>query len=485
MPADIAANLRSDEKIIYQAGLSRFLLIAHGFLGVLSLAALAFFGLVVMAYAGKFHWKFLGPLPREDFLLAVSVILGASLLLYRSAKYFYDYFQIEIVLTDKRIIGNVRRLWVPFSLQPVDLPLSDLEKVYSSFDWGNTNTASADLLLEIIFALVTGIILYLADFGTVVAVNREGRKTKFRALTAPRELANQISQAAKLGKFALPVPASLEAGGVAERAISRPVNWKLIVGWTGGALICGVAIYAYFDQEWQASRKAATAARPSASQGSAAPIKAAKGTPPDYGQLALKEKDPQQKIALYTKAIDLDPKNAEAYNNRGNAYYERQQYDLALADFSAAITHRPDYRAAYFNRGNTYSEQKEYDRAINDYSRAIALKPDYSAAYNNRGNAYFRKRDYDQALNDYLKALELNPKFAVAYANRANVLFVKKDFDRALQDYDQAIAINPDYAWAYYRRAVIYHQKGDGEQARRNYDKAKSLNPGLPELVIN
>ena len=39
----------------------------------------------------------------------------------------------------------------------------------------------------------------------------------------------------------------------------------------------------------------------------------------------------------YTKAIDLDPNLAMAYNNRASIYSKRGQYDLAIADYTKAI----------------------------------------------------------------------------------------------------------------------------------------------------
>ncbi|MGH6907325.1 MAG: tetratricopeptide repeat protein [Aestuariivirga sp.] len=67
---------------------------------------------------------------------------------------------------------------------------------------------------------------------------------------------------------------------------------------------------------------------------------------------------------------------------------------------------------AYNNRGNAYSNKNEYDLAIADYDKAIALNPEYAEAYNNRGNAYYRKGKYDRAIADYDKAIALNPEDA-------------------------------------------------------------------------
>ncbi|MCD6490503.1 MAG: tetratricopeptide repeat protein [Thermodesulfobacterium sp.] len=48
-----------------------------------------------------------------------------------------------------------------------------------------------------------------------------------------------------------------------------------------------------------------------------------------------------------------------------------------------------NYAVAYYNRGNAYLNKGEYDLAIKDLTKAIELNPNYAAAYNNRGNGLF------------------------------------------------------------------------------------------------
>src|SRR5262249_38751328 len=43
---------------------------------------------------------------------------------------------------------------------------------------------------------------------------------------------------------------------------------------------------------------------------------------------------------------------------------------------------------AYNNRGNAYTAKGEYDNAIQDYDQSIKLNPNYARAFNNRGVAY-------------------------------------------------------------------------------------------------
>ena len=83
-------------------------------------------------------------------------------------------------------------------------------------------------------------------------------------------------------------------------------------------------------------------------------------------------------IAAYTRAIELKPDFAEAYNNRAFTYMVKKDYAPALPDLDRAIQLRPNYVNALMNRGDIYNYYYEIDRqrAIVDYNRVLALGPD-------------------------------------------------------------------------------------------------------------
>lgn len=107
---------------------------------------------------------------------------------------------------------------------------------------------------------------------------------------------------------------------------------------------------------------------------------------------------------------DISKKDlGSAYFNRANAFYELGNFDLALKDYSRALSLDPYDADAYYNRGNTYSDLGDLDHAVSDYTAAIRLQPDHDFAYFNRGNCYLRQGDLGQAVEDYKKAYALRP----------------------------------------------------------------------------
>jgi hypothetical protein len=118
----------------------------------------------------------------------------------------------------------------------------------------------------------------------------------------------------------------------------------------------------------------------------------------------------------FNAAIELNPDNADAYFNRGDAYDEIGEYEKAIADYSKAIELKPGDALAYFNRGNAYGEIREYGKAIADYSRVVELNPGDADTYYNRGLAYQEKGELAKAAGDLEKCIELSADSELAKA---------------------------------------------------------------------
>ncbi|NJK47799.1 tetratricopeptide repeat protein, partial [Candidatus Gracilibacteria bacterium] len=73
------------------------------------------------------------------------------------------------------------------------------------------------------------------------------------------------------------------------------------------------------------------------------------------------------------KALELNPDSAEAYNYRGGAYLNLQQYKNAIADFNKALELNPDNAEAYLGRSGYYYQMGKRENAIADMEKAIQL----------------------------------------------------------------------------------------------------------------
>ena len=123
------------------------------------------------------------------------------------------------------------------------------------------------------------------------------------------------------------------------------------------------------------------------------------------------------------------------------------EYDHALQDYEQAIQLNPSNANAYNNRGIIYRIKGEYGRAIADYDEAIWLKKgDFPAAYYNRALAYADKGEYVQSLRDFDVVMRFDPNNALALYARGLTLLKKGDIDAGKNEISTAKTINPNIA---------------------------------------
>ena len=194
-----------------------------------------------------------------------------------------------------------------------------------------------------------------------------------------------------------------------------------------------------------------------------------------YGNSLLMLGQIDRAIEVYSDVIELNPRAAHVYNNRGEAYRIKNEIDRAIEDYTAAIELDLELVEAYNNRGVAYRNKGEIDDAIADYNAAIQLKPIYAEAYVNRGVAYNSKGEFEQAIENYNTALKLKPKEPVTYNNRGVAYLYKGELNQAIEDYSRAIGLKPDYANAYYNRGEALLRLSEWEQAKSDLITAKNM----------
>ena len=204
---------------------------------------------------------------------------------------------------------------------------------------------------------------------------------------------------------------------------------------------------------------------------------AAAGTCWNIAYQLYEEKKLAERLPLLTKAIELKPDYALAYNSRGVAYAELEQYELALVDYTSAISLDPNFAFAYYNRGIAYDNLKQYKSAIADYTSAISLDPNYADAYYNRGLLYDDLKQYKSALADYTSAISLDPNDTDAYYNRGWVYDELKQYKLAIADYTSTISLDPNDANAYHNRGWAYYELKQYESAIADYSTVLALDP--------
>ncbi|MBW4502995.1 MAG: TIR domain-containing protein [Scytonema hyalinum WJT4-NPBG1] len=134
----------------------------------------------------------------------------------------------------------------------------------------------------------------------------------------------------------------------------------------------------------------------------------------------------QDETALqdFNLALMLNPTLADALYNRGLIYQERQDFDLARANYQAAVEHR--YAPAYGNLARLeIIREQNYTKAAALATEGLQLTTDDEARYTllkNLGWAQLKLKKYPQAEVNLKHAITLDPQRGSAYCLLAQVL---------------------------------------------------------------
>ena len=136
---------------------------------------------------------------------------------------------------------------------------------------------------------------------------------------------------------------------------------------------------------------------------------------------------------------------------------------------------KPRDAGFYANRGNTHCWRDNFELAIKDYTKAIDLEPSYGPSYIRLGNVLDQQGDLDRAIQYYNKAIELDPDHPIAYRNRAGTYTKKGEVDKAIADYTKVIGLHPLIKDTYYFLGEVYMQIGNWSEAKLNLTVARTL----------
>ena len=162
--------------------------------------------------------------------------------------------------------------------------------------------------------------------------------------------------------------------------------------------------------------------------------------------------DRDEALALYQKAIALDPKFADAYAGYARIVADTWLYQLATAGTPIPIARKQAYEFAsralaldaenprpYFILSTLQSADGRHDQAIDSARQGISLQPNNAEGYAYLAGALTFAGRHSEALAAMESALRTDPKPPPQLrADFGWVLFYNHDYERALQELEKA-----------------------------------------------
>ena len=188
----------------------------------------------------------------------------------------------------------------------------------------------------------------------------------------------------------------------------------------------------------------------------------------DYFNRGLKSSMTSKKVEFFTKALELNPKLATAYEQRGFLYYYQGKYDKVIQDYLAYLDLAPEKAGAYRMLGLGYLKNGDCEPAIAHFTRAIEMEPQHPAGYAYRAEANRLCGKEEEAIRDCTTAIALRGDERAkseAYKTRARIYRKMGLMDLAVADTRAAWQADPRWSyWAryWYKYASLEELRGAG-----------------------
>jgi len=190
----------------------------------------------------------------------------------------------------------------------------------------------------------------------------------------------------------------------------------------------------------------------------------------DGGELAKAER-------LYSEILQAEPDHFDALHGLGLIYYQRGQFDQALALCQTALQSDVSRADGFASLGLIFHALRDFPRSIASYDGGLRLKPDDAELLNRRGVALLELRRGSEALQDFDRALSAAPEYGDALGNRGNALLRLNRVEEAVAAYDRALALVPNNAPLLANRAAALRKLDRPHEALMSARRALTIKP--------
>lgn len=149
-----------------------------------------------------------------------------------------------------------------------------------------------------------------------------------------------------------------------------------------------------------------------------------------------------------------DKKKAQEFYKEGEKYFNKQQIELALVEFSKAVKKDSKFAFAWDNLGICYRKLNRYNEAINCYQKSLKLDSKGKVPLMNLAVAYNLSKDNKKSIETYKKYIELHPEDPEGFYGVSRIQNFTNDYENALENALKAYEIYKKISSPYAQEAL-------------------------------
>ena len=165
--------------------------------------------------------------------------------------------------------------------------------------------------------------------------------------------------------------------------------------------------------------------------------------------------DPEAILADLNRALELDPRNVEAWRIRAALQLARGENDKALEDFQMLLPLNPDDMTAHQAVAQALRNLKQFDQAMEHLDRVIEANPVVPTPYILRAHVLEEMGKLPEAVKSLDEAVTVKPEDLNTLVFRARLQILQNEYDLAREDVEQALKLQPQFPQAVLLRSLI------------------------------
>uniref|UniRef100_A0A060T5A8 ARAD1B03102p n=1 Tax=Blastobotrys adeninivorans TaxID=409370 RepID=A0A060T5A8_BLAAD len=195
------------------------------------------------------------------------------------------------------------------------------------------------------------------------------------------------------------------------------------------------------------------------------------------------QRETDQALKCFKRAIQLDPKSPYAYTLQAHEYVASDAYENAQDSFRLAIRADNRHYNAWYGLGMVFMRLGNVDMAELHFNRAITINPSNVVLICCIGMVLEKKSMHAEALDQYTRACELQPKSALSLYRRARALINLRMYNAALVEFDKLCTLAPDEASVHFLLGQLYKILQNFDLAIKHFTIALNLDPKGSHLI--
>ncbi|MEH2325846.1 MAG: serine/threonine-protein kinase [Nostoc sp.] len=209
------------------------------------------------------------------------------------------------------------------------------------------------------------------------------------------------------------------------------------------------------------------------------------------GDKLVELKDYEKGIAVYDKAIQINPNYYQAWYHRGIALRQLKKFEEAIASFNQTTKINPNFYEAWYSCGLVLGEWEKYEEAIASFDQTTKIKVNYYHAWYKRGLILEKLGRYKEALACFDETIQIQSNYLSPYISRGKILNKLGKYEEEIESYYQAIEIQQNYLEAWIRHGFALNNLGQYLDALASFEQAIQIQTNNNEawcgygLVLN